>query len=92
MGVKGIGGSDDVREAKIKWHRMTVRQNGVPILVYYTNEKDWAAWSIDRLPTSNGSRTFWYVYQVMKNGSPIGLKQATLRDAKRLVERTGREA
>jgi hypothetical protein len=75
----------------IKWHRTTIRNEyGVPIMTYYTDEKDWARWTIDRLPRTNGSRTTWYVYQVKYHGADSGLPQATLRNAKKHVERTGR--
>jgi hypothetical protein len=81
----------------MKWHRTTIQDDGqhgtgrIPILVYTPGEADWAAWSIDRVPASNGSRTRWYVYQVRYNGERMGLSHPTLREAKEFVERTGRE-
>jgi hypothetical protein len=76
----------------ITWHRTTIQNTlGVPVLVYYTDERDWAAWSIDREPTSNGSRTNWYEYQVKYHGEKSGARHRTLHNAKRHVERTGRK-
>lgn len=74
----------------IRWHRSTyLNQAAVPILFYYTDELD--GWTIDRIPVSNGSRTCWYEYDVMYHGERTGMRQGTLKDAKRLVEREGRE-
>jgi hypothetical protein len=76
----------------IKWHRKEIRNAyGVPIMVYVTDEKDWRQWSIDREPTSNGSRTDWYEYQPNYNGEPMGRRHLRLRDAKEYVERQGRK-
>ena len=73
----------------IRWRRTTMKVDGwsAPLLVYTTEEKDWAAWSIDRIPQSNGSRTCWYDYQPKYHGAERGPRRHTLRDAKRFVER-----
>jgi hypothetical protein len=77
----------------IRWHRRTYRDDqGVPILSYYTEDRDWRAWSIDRKPCDNGSRTYWYEYQPVYRGEPMGLRQFRLRDAKAFVMREGRQA
>lgn len=76
----------------ISWHRTTMKVDGnaAPIMVYYTNDRDWRDWTIDRIPCSNGSRTYWYEYQLKYNGTPVGLRQYKLRDAKQYIEREGR--
>ena len=74
----------------IQWHRNEYRNEwGVPIMFYYTEERDWSLWTIDRLPTSNGSRTDWYEYQPVYRGDAMGMPYDRLRDAKAFVERNG---
>lgn len=76
----------------IQWHRQTIRDEyGVPILVYCTEEEDWRAYSIDRIPCSNGSRTSWYEYRVIYKGEAMYPMHYRLRDAKEYVERAGRK-
>lgn len=75
----------------IRWHRGEYRNEyGVPIMIYYTDDRDWSMWSIDREPASNGSRTDWYEYQVVYRGQDLGPRHLRLRDAKEFVEREGR--
>lgn len=73
----------------IKWHRMTALFEGhdKPLLSYHTDERDWAAWDIVRVP--QGSR---HEYQVRKGGDKIGGLQPSLEAAKAMVERSGRGA
>lgn len=71
----------------IKWHRTRMQVDGVPLLVYTTDDKDWRAWSIDRIPTSNGSRTDWYEYQPKYHGEARGKRYTRLQDAQAFIER-----
>jgi hypothetical protein len=73
----------------IKWRRTTIEVDGSPRLVYLADEKDWAQWSIDRVPVDGTKRTF--IYHVKYSGEKIGPSQSRLDMAKRLVERQGRE-
>jgi hypothetical protein len=76
--------------SSIRWHRREFRDDqSVPYTSYYSDDRDWAAWSIDQKRCSNGSRTYWSEWQPMYRGEPTGDRQLRLRDAKRFVEREG---
>lgn len=63
---------------------------GVPYACYYTDDTDWAAWWINQVRCSNGSRTYWSEWQPMYMGDPMGDRKLRLREAKTFVEREGK--
>lgn len=74
----------------IRWHRRTEPaggRGGAPVMIYYTDDRDWKDWTIRRIPVSNGSRTYWSEYQPEHRGESRGPQTLLLRDAKRFVER-----
>ncbi len=74
-------------ESFIRWRRMEMRDGqGVPYTSYYTDDKDWRAWSIDQSRQSNGSRTFWSEWQPRYHGEKMGARYLRLRDAKAFVK------
>jgi len=66
---------------------MTVDGHDSPLLVYVNDERDWAGWTIDRVP--QGSR---FEYQVRYHNDKMGGLQPGLAEARAVVERGGRDA
>ena len=71
----------------IRWKRLTMEVDGrKDTLVYVTDERDWAGWSIDRVPQGS-----LFEYQVRKGNDKIGGLQPSLGAAKAVVGRSGRD-
>ena len=75
--------------SSIRWHRITyLGDDGDPYLSYRNDERDWVAWSIDRVPQGKSR----HEYQVRYHNDKIGGLQPSLDAAKAVVERSGRDA
>lgn len=74
----------------MKWYRVWYCRDGDPpsvkSLMYAPDDSEWAAWTIDRIGRSNGSRTYWYEYQAVYKGEQVGPTHGKLSEAKSYVE------
>jgi len=70
----------------MRWHRIWY---GDASLTYVPDSREWAAWSIDRISRSNGSRTHWHTYVAVYLGERTGPAHSRLSEAKSYVESHG---